>query len=80
MNRKTAKQVYDVLSGKKFVFMNKEMAEQIYEVLSGKKFVNWFGDNGDWGKHIMADENCKTKDEILADIQKIFEKTDLHFR
>jgi len=54
--------------------MNREKAEQIYNILSGQKFFNWFGDSGDWGKHIMGDDNCKTKEEILEDIQKIFKK------
>lgn len=62
-------------------------AESIYEVLGRQAFADWYGVNtndvfdcnededhspGDFELHIGGDEGCKTKDEILDDIQRMF--------
>lgn len=49
-----------------------EIAKVIYDRLSLQHFADWYSDNGDFGRHIMADENCKPKEEILKQIEGWF--------
>lgn len=52
--------------------MNDEQAEKIYQVLGKQRFFDWFGDGGDFDRHIMSDDNCKSKEEIIAQIKQLF--------
>jgi hypothetical protein len=52
--------------------------QKIYDILSRQKFAEWYGltdrdDHSEFGNHLRGDENCKTKEEILAKIRDIFE-------
>lgn len=48
-------------------------AEQIYNILIGQEFFEWYCAGGDFDSHIKGDENCKSKEEILEQIQKKFQ-------
>lgn len=57
-----------------------EQAEKIYQVISNGTFATWYGpntdpifDDSDFGRHLLNDEDAKDKDQILADIIRIFQ-------
>lgn len=55
----------------------KLMAERIYEVLTSQTFADFYGSPGEEDHsplscHIMGDENCKTKEQILEMIVDLF--------
>lgn len=52
-------------------------AEAIYEVLTSQTFADFYGSPGEEDHsplscHIMGDENCKTKEQILEMIVDLF--------
>lgn len=46
--------------------------EQIYKALNSQRFADFYSDNGEFGRHIMDDEGCKNKEEILKQISVLF--------
>lgn len=49
-----------------------EIAKVIYDRLTLQRFAEWYSDDGDFGRHIIGDENCKTTEEILKQIEGWF--------
>ncbi len=45
--------------------------EQIYQVLCGHRFADWYN-QGDFDAHIRGELECKSKEEILDQIKKMF--------
>ncbi len=48
------------------------MREKIYEVLGKQQFATWYNDGGSYGDHLCGMDNCKTKEQIFDDIDKLF--------
>lgn len=44
-----------------------KQAASIYDMLGKQRFVDWY--ERDFVSHIEGGEDCKSKDEILADIK-----------
>jgi hypothetical protein len=50
---------------------NDEIANKIYEALNKQAFADWYND-GRFDSHITGELHCPSKEEIIADIKKIF--------
>ena len=46
--------------------MDKEM---LYNLFSSQSFSDWY--SGAFEEHISGDDNCKTKEEIMSDIEQM---------
>jgi hypothetical protein len=46
------------------------MDKTIYEVLTSQRFANWY--TADLEDYLQGTEKAKSKEEILADIRKLF--------
>ncbi len=46
--------------------------EQVYNLLTKQYFADWYGTKGAFEAHICGDPNCKTKKEILVDLEELF--------
>ncbi len=52
--------------------LKKKIANQIYQTLCGQRFYDWHADGGSFADHISGEINCKNKEEILKDIERLF--------
>jgi hypothetical protein len=48
------------------------LAEQIYHTLTLQRFSDWYGDNGNFGKHILGDLPTVTRETVINDIKRLF--------
>lgn len=50
--------------------MKKTLEEQIRDALESQRFFDWY--TKDFDSYLVGDTNCKTKEQILEDIRRIF--------
>lgn len=50
----------------------KELAEVILAGVQTQRFFNWHGEGGRFEQFIQGDEDAPSREEILADIERIF--------
>ena len=53
--------------------MNKrEIAIRILNTLEKQRFSDWYNDGGDFDRYITCDDPAPTKEQILENIEKMF--------